>query len=193
MRGLVISITCVLVSVAAGQQVTPAVPESARAESARAAGAVANPLPPALPAPVNTLPPAPSPAQLHYLQGLKTVGRGIAQLKDGVNHVTSAGRDSVRLKQAGHRLAGMCGAAQGFLARGRSRMSAAAYADSTALKARKLLAQIDTLNKFAPTCLTGAAKEPTTTATQLSNDLKGYDAALKDFRAAIALPVAPAK
>src|ERR1700688_4890001 len=134
MRGLVVALLLVA-RVVVAQQPAPATPESARAEST--------------PPPV---PPAESPAQLHYRQGLRTVGRGIAQLKDGIEHVAGAGRDSIRLRQAGQRLARLCGAAQGFLARGRARMVPTAYEDSTGIKARRVAAQIDTLARFAPKC-----------------------------------------
>jgi hypothetical protein len=153
------------------QQPAPATPESARVEST----------PP-------LVPPVETPAQLHYRQGLKTVGRGIAQLKDGLEHVVGAGRDSARLRQAGQRLAGLCGAAQGFLARGRARMAPTAYEDSTAIKARRLSAQIDTLVRFVPLCQAGAARQPATTAAQLFTDLKAYEAALRDYRTAIGMP-----
>ena len=133
MRVLVVVLSLVLVREAVAQQEAPAAPDSARVESTPVAA-------------VET------PAQLHYRQGLRTVGRGIAQLKDGLDHVASAGRDSVRLRQAGQRLAGMCGAADGFLARGRARMAPTAYPDSTGIKARRLTAQIDSLARFVPTC-----------------------------------------
>src|SRR6267143_1753073 len=87
---------------------------------------------------------AQQPAQLRYIQGLRTASRGIAQLKDGVSRMASAGRDSVRLSQAARRLSGLCGAARGFLASGRARMQPTAYDDSTGLRARRLGAQIDT-------------------------------------------------
>ncbi|HUK22237.1 MAG TPA: hypothetical protein VLV45_11875 [Gemmatimonadales bacterium] len=133
-------------------------------------------------------PPVESPAQARYRQGLKTTGRGVAQLKDGIDHVASAGRDSVRLKQAGQRLAALCGAAQGFLIRGRGQMSPSAYADSTALKARKLNAQIDTLVRAIPSCESAATKQPKETANRLVDVLKAYEAALRDYRSAMGLP-----
>jgi hypothetical protein len=170
MRGLVVVLSLVA-RVVVAQQPAPATPDSARVEST-----------PAPRAPVET------PAQLHYRQGLKTVGRGIAQLKDGIEHVVGAGHDSARLRQAGQRLAGMCGAAQGFLARGRPRMAPTAYEDSTGIKARRLSAQIDTLVRFVPACQAGAARQPAATAAQLFADIKAYEAALRDYRSATGLP-----
>lgn len=168
MRGLVVVLSLVA-TVAVAQQPAPATPESARVES-------------------TPVPTVESPAQAHYRQGLRTVGRGIAQLKDGIEHVSGAGRDSVRLRQAGHRLAGMCGAAQGFLARGRAKMTARAYEDSTGIKARKLAAQVDTLLRFVPGCQSAAASQPTATAAQLLTQIKAYEAAVRDYRTAIGLP-----
>ena len=98
MRGLVMAVTFLFATVvtARGQEPTPP-GDTTRADSG------ARVLPPP--------PPVESPAQARYRQGLKTAGRGVAQLKDGIDHVASAGRDSVRLHQAGQRLAALCGAA----------------------------------------------------------------------------------
>src|SRR2546422_2675852 len=168
MRGLAL-LFCVIAGSAAAQQPAPPLPESARAESV-------------------PLYAAPTPAQARYMQGLRTAGRGIAQLKDGVNRVTMSGRDSLRLRQAGRRLGGLCGAARGFMVTGRGRMQATAYQDSTALRARRLAAQVDTLIRFTPTCEAGAVKQPDSTLARLLYDLRAYEAAQRDFRAAIGLP-----
>src|SRR2546422_10998075 len=98
MRGLAL-LFCVIAGSAAAQQPAPPLPESARAESV-------------------PLYAAPTPAQSRYMQGLRTAGRGIAQLKDGVNRVTMSGRDSLRLRQAGRRLCRLGCAARGSMVTG---------------------------------------------------------------------------
>ncbi|HUL03377.1 MAG TPA: hypothetical protein VLV16_09145 [Gemmatimonadales bacterium] len=133
-------------------------------------------------------PPPPSPEQLKYLDGLKTAGRGVAQLKSGVTSVANAGRDTTKLKLAGRRLGGLCGAARGFMSSGRSKMQANAYADSTQLRARRLATQIDTLVKVAGRCESSAARQTDSTASAVLNGLRAYEAALRDFRGAIGLP-----
>ena len=119
MRGLAL-IVCLVAGTAAAQEPVKTIPDSVRVESTPPA-----PLPP-------------TPEQDRYLQGLRTAGRGVAQLKNAVYSVASAGRDSVRLRQAGYRFAGLCSAARGFLRGGRGRMQATAYEDSTGIKARRL-------------------------------------------------------
>jgi hypothetical protein len=159
---------------AAAQEPVKTIPDSvvARAESTP---------PPPSPAP-------PTPEQDRYLQGLRTAGRGIAQLKNAVYGVGNAGRDSARLRQAGRRLAGLCGAARGFLTGGRGRMDATAYEDSTRLKARRLNAQIDTLIRFVPVCEMNATVQPDSTRARVQARIRAYETALRDFRAAIGLP-----
>jgi len=67
-------------------------------------------------------------------------------------------------------------------------MQATAYEDSTALRARRLAAQVDTLIRFTPKCEADALKQPDSTLARLLYDLRAYEAALRDFRAAIGLP-----
>jgi hypothetical protein len=133
---------------------------------------------------------APSADQRRFLEGLRTVSRGIAQLKDGVGRVTRAraAHDSVVARRAARFLAGLCGSARAFLRRGRLRMSPAAYADSARWAARRLTTQIDTLAAYLPGCEQTAAAAPESTAAQLARRLTGYDAALRDFRAVLAAP-----
>jgi hypothetical protein len=171
MRGFTL-VVCLVASTAAAQEPVPTFPETTRAESAP---------PPAPPAP-------PTLEQLRYLEGLRTAGRGIAQLKDAVNRVSSTHRDSLRLKQAARRLAGLCGTSHGFLTSGRAKMQPTAYQDSTQIKARRLTLQIDSLIRSTPTCETSAAKQPDSTVARLLTRLRAYEAALRDFRAAIGLP-----
>jgi len=157
---------------AAAQQPATVLPDSARGESVPA-------------------PPPPSPEQLRYLDGLKTVGRGVAQLKDGVTRVANAGSDTSKLKLAARRLGGLCGAARGFMTSGRTKMQPAAYADSTQIKARKLTVQIDTLVHGAGRCEASAIRQTDSTAAGLLTQLRAYEGALRDFRAAIGLPNRP--
>ena len=169
MRGFTL-LLCVLAATAAAQEPVPTVRESTRAES----------IPP---------PPPPTLEQLRYLQGLRTAGRGIAQLKDGVNRVSGSHRDSLRLKQAARRLAGLCGTAHGFMTSGRAKMKATAYVDSTGVKAGHLTLQIDSLIRSTPACETNAARQPDSTVAGLLTRLRAYEAALREFRAAIGLPI----
>jgi len=174
MRGLVL-LLCLTSAIAAAQQpVQPAAPLPALPDSAK----------------VESLPlyQRPTPAQARYMDGLKTAGRGIAQLKEGVSRVDMAGRDSARLRKAAYILSGFCGTSRGFMVSGRGRMVATAYEDSIQIKARRLAQQVDTLIKLAPTCEANAVKEPATTKEQLVAALLVWEAVLRDFRAAIGLP-----
>jgi hypothetical protein len=137
-----------------------------------------------------TPPPPPTPEQKRFLAGLRTATRGIAQLKDGMSRVTRAGtRDSLVRRRAGHFLAGLCGSSRGFLKRGRPQMSPTVYEDSVQLKARQLATQVDSLIKYTTTCEDSAAAAPNSTVVGLGKRMKSYDAALRDFRIAIGLPV----
>jgi hypothetical protein len=176
MRGFAL-LLCMLAATAAAQQppLPSPPPESTHAESTHAES--------------TPLFAAPTPAQARYLQGLRTAGRGVAQLRDGAARVTNSGGDSLRLLLASRRLGGLCGAARGFMVTGRSRMLVTAYEDSTGLRARRLVALLDTLIRYTPICEANAAKQPDSTTTRLLAELRAYDAALRDFRAAIGLPI----
>ena len=169
----------------AATSVTAQQPPRTPAESAHADSAP--PPPPPLPPPV---PSPPTLEQEHYLLGLRTVGRGIAQLKDGIERVarTQAVSDSVRQRQAGRRLAGLCAAARGFLTSGRAPMRPTVYEEPTRTPARTLSVQVDSVIAYIPRCEAGAGKTPKKTATELTAKLMGYEAALRDFRTAIGLP-----
>ncbi len=131
-----------------------------------------------------------TPGQEKYLDGLKTAGRGVAQLKDGVNQIARAAgtRDSTKLRQAGHRLGGLCGAARGFLVNGRSTMNANVFTDATRKTARDLAFRVDSLSAGSKACEHSAAKDPGQTANDLLNHIRGYEGALASFRTAIGLP-----
>jgi len=56
---------------------------------------------PPVPAPVPAPPPTPTIEQIHYLEGLKTVTRGVAQVRDGVNRVVRTEKaDSLTRRRA---------------------------------------------------------------------------------------------
>src|SRR5207245_6646701 len=94
-----------------------------RRRPAESAGAESVPAPP----PPHTL------DQKRFLDGLRTATRGIAQLKDGLNRVarTQARSDSASQRRAGRFLAGVCGSARAFMARGRPYLKPAVYEDSS--------------------------------------------------------------
>jgi len=164
---------CVAATSLAAQEPEPP-PDSARAA------------PESVPAP----PPPETLEQKRFLAGLRTATRGIAQLKDGMARVTrSATRDSVAQRRAGRFLAGLCGSSRGFLRRGRPQMSPTVYEDSVQLKARRLVSQVDSLIKYTTTCEDSTAATPNATVVGLGKRMKSYDAALRDFRVAIGLPV----
>lgn len=151
------------------------------------------PAPPADSGRVESLPPPlpPSPEQKRFLDGLRTVSRGIAQFKDGMSRVTraEATHDAVLQRRAGRFLAGLCGSGRVFLRRGRPHLTVAVYEDTIRVKARRLVTQIDSLIAYTPTCEQGAGATPAPTAAELGKRVKTYDAALRDFRLAAGLPV----
>lgn len=135
----------------------------------------------------------PTPAQERYLDGLRTVGRGIAQLKDGIDRVVRAygAKDSVRLAQAGRRLGGLCGSARIFMSPGRTQMNATAYDDSVRTHARKLGLQIDSVIGYMPTCQHSAFRTPNKTAADVLALIRSYEGALHAFRIDIGLDHPP--
>jgi hypothetical protein len=135
----------------------------------------------------------PSADQQKYLRGVRTAARGVAQLKTGVDRVSRADatKDTLRLRQAGRLLAGLCGTARNFMAQGRPGMKPTVYEDSARVHARKLTQQVDSLIKAMPTCETEAVKAPTRIAADLLGRLKNYEAALQDFRSFVLAPPPP--
>ena len=141
---------------------------------------------PTTPAP----PPPETPEQKRFTAGLRTATRGIAQLKEGMNRFARAGtRDSVAQRRAGRFLAGLCGSSRGFLKRGRPQMSPMVYEDTVQLKAKRLVTQVDSLIKYTTTCEDSAGTTPNATVVGLGKRMKSYDAALRDYRLALGLPV----
>lgn len=138
----------------------------------------------------DTAPLPPTPEQTRYLEGLRTVARGVAQLRDGVDRVarTQQSRDTLRQRQAGRRLSGLCTTARSFITSGRPRMAPTAYADSMRIIARQLVVRIDSIAKFLPTCTTTAGRQPASVAADLLNRMRAYETALAAFRAALAPP-----
>jgi len=130
----------------------------------------------------------PTAEQLRYIEGLRSVARGAAQLRDGIDRVarTQQARDTLRQRQAGRRLGGLCTTARSFMSSGRPRMQATAYSDSTRAVARQLVARIDSVLKFLPTCETTAGKKPATVAAELLNRMRAYETALAAFRTGLA-------
>ncbi len=182
MRSLAVLLSVVAATSLGAQQPTPPTPppDSVRPESTTA---------PAVP-PVPTPPPPPSPEQRKFLDGLRTATRGLAQLKEGVNRVTrSTTRDSLTQRRAGQLLAGLCGSSRAFLKRGRPRLTPTVYSDTVRLLARRLVTQIDSLIAYTANCEQQAVATPGPTATEVGKLMKSYDAALRDFKLAIGLPV----
>ena len=68
-------------------------------------------------APVRADPGPPTLEQIRYLEGLRSVSRGVAQLRDGIDRVarTQQTGDTLRQKQAGRRLGGLCTTARSFM------------------------------------------------------------------------------
>ena len=133
----------------------------------------------------STAPPRPDPAppsleQVRYLEGLRSVARGAAQLRDGIE------RDTLRQRQAGRRLGGLCTTARSFMSSGRPRMQATAYTDSMRVAARQLVTRIDSVLKFLPICETTAGRKPATVAADLLNRMRAYETALAAFRVGLA-------
>jgi hypothetical protein len=137
-----------------------------------------------IPAPTRT------PAQQQYLDGLRTAGRGIAQLKDGIARTSRYQSDTAQLRMAGQRLGGLCGSAGSFMRQGRARMSHAAYVDSARTLARRLNQQVDSVIAFLPTCQREGGKKPAVTAATLLARLRSYESALQKFREVAVLPPA---
>src|SRR5436190_3433252 len=141
---------------------------------------------PPVPAPVPAPPPTPTIEQIHYLAGLKTVTRGVAQVRDGVNRVVRTEKaDSLTRRRAARRMGGLCGTARSFILSGRPKMQATAYADSMRILAKQLTVRLDSLNASLLVCEKTAGKDPSTVATTLTGRLKTYDDALLAFRTAL--------
>src|SRR5215467_1224365 len=87
--------------------------------------------------------PAADSAQQRFLQGLRTAGRGVQQIKTAIDLLNRAhgSRDSSRVKVAAKRLTAYCSAARGFIASGRGKMDPAAYDPPTRKQARDLTLQ----------------------------------------------------
>jgi hypothetical protein len=156
-------------------------PPQAPGDSGQPASSTSAPIPP---------PPTPTPAQERYLRGLRTAGRGVAQIKDGIDRLarTQATNDTLRVRQAGRRLGGLCAAARGFLVSGRGQMEPTAYEPPARRPARDLAVQIDSLAVSAQQCQQAAARTPAPVSAALLGRLRAYEAALAAFRTAIGLP-----
>jgi hypothetical protein len=149
---------------------------------------------PPVPAPLSVpapLPPSPPPApptptieQVRYMEGLKTVTRGVSQIRDGLSRVSRAQQaDSATRRNAARRLGGLCTSARSFIVSGRPKMQATAYEDSVRILAKQLTTKLDSLTNTLPACEKTAAKD-STVAPSLTTRLKSYDDALLAFRTA---------
>jgi len=138
----------------------------------------------------DTTPFIPTPEQEGYLDGLKTAWRGVAQLKDGIAQVArqAGAHDSTMLRQAGHRLSGLCQAAHGFLATGRASMNANVFADERKKVARDLALSVDSLRTASKNCEHTASHDPSHTALDLVIHIRAAEGALAGFRTSIGLP-----
>lgn len=139
------------------------------------------------------LPPAANPdsgptaAQKRYLDGLRTAARGVAQLRDGVDRVLRTRSDTARHRAASQRLGGLCGAARGFLNRGRAQMSPVAYDDSLRIVARLLTVQVESVAGYLPTCQREASRNGERVANEVIARLRSYEAALQRYRVAVGI------
>src|SRR5438552_10265357 len=115
----------------------------------------------------DTAPPAPPTIeQIHYMAGLKTATRGVAQIRDGLNRVARTQQaDSLTRRRAARRLGGLCGTARTFIVSGRPKMQPTAYADSMRALAKTLTMRLDSLTTALTTCEKTAGRDPTTVAT----------------------------
>ena len=134
-------------------------------------------------------PPAPSPQQQLYLEGLRRVGRGIAQLKvaTGQSARAQAAADTTTRRRAAGRLGGFCTSARSFMTGGRARMQPMAFEDTTRVKARRLVQRVDEIITYTKTCETQAATAPVQVAGEIVKRIESYELALAEFRSAIGL------
>ena len=134
--------------------------------------------------------PPPNPQQQRYMQGLRTAGRGVAQIKTGIDRLNRVrgSKDSSQVKVAAKRLTAYCSAARSFIASGRGQMDPVAYDPPTRKPARELTLQLDSLSLSAKECQNAKGLAAQTLSTGLVARLRAYDAALAEFRTAIGLP-----
>jgi len=131
-------------------------------------------------------PPPPTIEQIHYMEGLRTATRGVAQIRDGLNRITRTQKaDSLTRRRAARRLGGLCGTARTFIVSGRPRMQATAYSDSLRILAKQVTVRLDSLTSALPQCEKTAGHDPNTVSTNLTARLKSYDDALQAFRNAL--------
>lgn len=130
-----------------------------------------------------------TPEQQRYLDGLKRVGRGIAQLKVAVDQATraQAATDTLARRRAARRLGGFCTSARSFMTGGRARMQALVFEDTARVKARRLVQRVDELMTYTKTCESTAAGAPAQVIGEVVRRLQAYDLALAEFRTAIGL------
>jgi hypothetical protein len=98
-------------------------------------------------------------------------------------------RDTLKQRDAGRRLGGLCGAARGFMASGRAQMLPTAYDPPTRIAARQLAQQIDSLIAYSPTCERTAGRQAGPVTDRLLDLIRKYEAAVASWRVAVGLPV----
>jgi hypothetical protein len=115
------------------------------------------------------------------MEGLKTVTRGGAAIRDGVNRVTRAQQATGDATQCGPP-PGFCGTARSFIVPAGPRCNRR-YTQIHAL-AKQLTTRLDSLTVTLPSCEKTAGHDPATVSASLTTRLKNYDDALLAFRTA---------
>jgi hypothetical protein len=187
---MLVGLVIVITAVAYQDPMPPAPRDTAAPAPVHTPAPVAVPPPPQAPPPPP--PPPPTIEQVRYMDGLKTVSRGIAQIKNGLERAVrlQQSTDSVARLRAARRLGGLCGSGRSFILSGRPKMQATAYSDSLRILARQLTTRLDSLASALPDCERSAARDPTVVTT-LSARLKNFDDALLAFRTAQAAVTKP--
>jgi len=152
--------------------------------------AVTAPLQDSVVPPRDTAPLQPTAEQTHYLEGLRTVARGVAQLRDGIDRVarTQQGRDNraPETSWSSTRRPMYDGAHlhdERPAPHGRYRLRGL-----DAHRRAQLVVRIDSIVKFLPTCSTTAGRQPASVAADLLNRMRAYETALAAFRAVLVVP-----
>jgi hypothetical protein len=141
------------------------------------------------PRPTPLPPPPPTTEQQRYLDGLRRVGRGTAQLRIGVDQASRAqsAKDTLSRRRAARRLGGFCGSARSFMTSGRAQMQPLVYQDTIQVRARQLTQRVDDIIKYTRTCETQASAASAVVSAELQKRLQAYDSALVQFRVAVGL------
>lgn len=130
-----------------------------------------------------------SPQQQQFLEGLRRVRRGIAQLRVAAGQSTraQAATDTTTRRRAAGRMGGFCISARSFMTGGRARMQPMAFEDTTRVKARRLVQRVDEIITYTKTCETQAAAAPAQVAGEIVKRIQSFEEALAEFRTAVGL------